>query len=95
MPFKIFYEKIESCAIKLEDGRIFTGSDHESAAAEAHTAGVQWTDIEKCICGFMIDGEFFNREQAFNIAISNGILCLKQPCTPGRLDSYDLPHLHP
>ena len=63
--------RIIESAIRLKDGRVFTGRRHHNVIAKI----VRETDIKRVIGeqGFIAeDGQFYAREQAAQIALASG-----------------------
>lgn len=58
-------ERLTLAAIKLKDGRIFTGECHGYAMMNAEEAGVKEEAIDAAIDGFMTNrGRFLNRDES-------------------------------
>lgn len=71
-------QKIKQAAIKL-DGKVFTGSSHNSILKEMKDSGI--LNVLSGIQGFTTEtGEFFNRKEAAQMAIQAGqVKKLKHP----------------
>jgi len=81
--------KLVASAIRLKDGRVFTGKRHSDAFASARTAGVSRTEELSAEQGFVSkNGIFLDRQWALEMLVETGQI--KLPLLGSVLTSEDL-----
>lgn len=83
------YDKLIDCAaIKMPDGRVWTGKRHHHCFATVIQA-LGWGSTKNAIQGFVaMSGRFLTREEAYELAVETGQI--KKFVHAGELFSEDL-----